>query len=80
MAWEASRISQVLYNNSNVTDLLSTFVAEDTNTYFCIFDNEVVPEEYKKDSYPKTINFYRNSPIDGGLNYGDVIYFIQRVL
>lgn len=75
--WEDTRIQTILYNNATVTALLSTYTDYNSVTKYAIFNDNVIPKWAQQYDLPKTINYYSISPVDGGLNYGDIQYSIS---
>ena len=77
MSWESSALQSALTSDSGVVNSVSKFTAEDEVEYPCIFNELIIPENLTQKDYPKTINYYRINPINGGLNYGLINYSIQ---
>jgi len=75
MSYGVEKLYELL-NDPTITTLLDTYTDGASNTLPAIFYDEVIPSNVP-DSVQKTINFYRASPIDGGLEYLDIGYTVN---
>jgi hypothetical protein len=79
----SSNIQLALYSDSDVTDLLKSWVYS-SNTYYAIFATTLRPKKITADSgdvelevRDSTINHYQAVPISGALAYIDTTYTVS---
>lgn len=69
MSFGTELIIDILLNTTEITNAVDTFYSEPA-----IWFDTVCPENFKG---TKSINFYLNTPVPGGLNYGDYTYTLN---
>jgi len=70
----SNKIQSIILGEPAITALLDTFTDDTSNVFFASFNDKLIPTDFEGHN---TINFYKSSNLDGGLEYTDLLWILN---